>query len=141
MKAVRLSGGLDRCSGRVEIHRNGSWGTVCDHCWNERLATVACSTLGCGTPATKFTQFDPPLAHSGGAKWYYTCPKGAHDLWQCLEVAESQNPVLCQRSKASGVICNGGWHVFFFASFKPLGSPNGELKTWATSTIFSPSFA
>lgn len=108
MKAVRLSGGLDRCSGKVEIHRNGSWGTVCDYCWNERLASMVCSMLGCGS-SVKFSQFNPPLAHNDGTKWYYMCRPGVPDLWHCGELKGSDNPFACQGSKASGVICNGGW--------------------------------
>lgn len=112
MKAIRLSGGLDRCSGKVEIHRNGSWGTVCDHCWNHNMASIVCSMLGCGAPATKYSQFNPPLAHNNGTKWYYMCTLNAANLWQCRALKESQNPVLCQGSKASGVVCNGRWNMF-----------------------------
>lgn len=116
MKAIRLSGGLDRCSGKVEIHRNGSWGTVCDYCWNVRTASMVCSMLGCGATATKFSQFNPPLAHNPGTKWFYMCTHGAPHLWQCREVTESQNPHLCQGSKASGVICNGRRDMFLSLS-------------------------
>lgn len=109
MKAIRLSGGLDRCSGKVEIHRNGSWGTVCDNCWYEHIATLVCSMLGCGTAPKKFSQFNPPLVHNHGAKWYYICQPGSRDLWQCVEWEESTKPHLCVSSKASGVVCDGGW--------------------------------
>lgn len=109
MRAIRLSGGLDRCSGKVEIHRNGSWGTVCDHCWNERMASMVCSMLGCGTTAKRFSQFNPPLAHNHGAQWFYMCHSGARDLWQCKEQEGSTNRYLCESSKASGVVCKGGW--------------------------------
>lgn len=112
MKALRLSGGLDRCSGKVEIHRNGSWGTVCDHCWNSVVASTVCSTLGCGVPATIYSQFNPPLIHNHGTKWFYMCRRGVPDLWQCAELKESQNPGLCQGSKASGVVCNGRRDMF-----------------------------
>lgn len=110
MKAVRLSGGLDRCSGKVEIHRNGSWGTVCNNCWNEGLASMVCSMLGCGTTVTKFSQFNPPLAHNDATKWYYMCQSDVRDLWQCGERKESDLPILCEGSEASGVICNGEWN-------------------------------
>lgn len=127
MRAIRLSGGLDRCSGKLEVHRNGSWGTVCDNCWNERVASVVCATLGCGAAPEKISQFDPPLPHNAAAKWFYICGSTAQNLWQCREWEHNQNPYLCVLSKASGVICRGGWDTspaigplmeFFFCTLK-----------------------
>ncbi|XP_051811023.1 deleted in malignant brain tumors 1 protein-like isoform X3 [Acanthochromis polyacanthus] len=104
MRAVRLSGGLDRCSGKVEIHRNGSWGTVCDNCWNKDMASIVCSMLNCGSQPAQFSQFVPPLAHNNGTKWFYQC-RSHQSLWQCKEFFN--RPHLCASSKASGVVCNG----------------------------------
>ncbi|XP_041811978.1 T-cell differentiation antigen CD6-like isoform X2 [Chelmon rostratus] len=105
MRAIRLTGGLDRCSGKVEIHRNGSWGTVCDNCWNIDMASMVCSMLQCGTKPTKISQFLPPLAHNNGTLWYYLCFSNAQSLWQCKEIINKTH--LCVSSKASGVVCNG----------------------------------
>ncbi|KAM8841372.1 T-cell differentiation antigen CD6-like isoform 2-T2 [Spinachia spinachia] len=104
-RAVRLSGGLDRCSGKVEVHRNGSWGNVCDNCWNKKLASMVCSMLRCGTEPLKFSQFLPPLALNDGPLWFYLCGRNMQSLWECKEVVNPPN--LCVTSKASGVICNG----------------------------------
>ncbi|TWW65130.1 T-cell differentiation antigen CD6 [Takifugu flavidus] len=107
MRAVRLTGGLDRCSGRVEIHRNGSWGTVCDNCWNKKLASMVCSMLQCSTEAFQVSQFVPPLLHKNNdTQWFYACYGNERNLWECQE--KSNKPHLCKYSKASGVICNGG---------------------------------
>ncbi|XP_078064498.1 scavenger receptor cysteine-rich domain-containing protein DMBT1-like, partial [Mustelus asterias] len=46
---VRLVDGNDVCSGRVEVHRNRSWGTVCDQDWEQNDAEVVCRMLNCGT--------------------------------------------------------------------------------------------
>ncbi|XP_010778138.1 T-cell differentiation antigen CD6-like [Notothenia coriiceps] len=105
MRAVRLTGGQDRCSGKVEIHRNGSWGTLCDNCWNKDMSSMVCAMLQCGTEPEKFTQFVPPLAHNNGTLWYYSCPKKVQNMWQCIEFVNKTH--LCISSKASGVICKG----------------------------------
>ncbi|XP_069741458.1 neurotrypsin [Narcine bancroftii] len=43
---LRLVGGRDSSEGRLEIYRNGAWGTVCDDKWTERNTRVVCRQLG-----------------------------------------------------------------------------------------------
>ncbi|RXM31638.1 T-cell differentiation antigen CD6 [Acipenser ruthenus] len=102
-KAVRLSGGLDRCSGRVEIHRNGSWGTVCDSVWGEDEGRVVCSMLGCGDQV-QVSGFYNTFKHNTTLKWFYQCTTNVRSLWDCKEFAN--NPHLCKESSAAAVVCS-----------------------------------
>lgn len=43
--ALRLVNGADGYYGRVEIHHNGIWGTICIDDFNDKVADVICRQL------------------------------------------------------------------------------------------------
>jgi len=43
---VRLVGGNSSQEGRLEVYHDGVWGSVCDHGFNDKEASVVCRSLG-----------------------------------------------------------------------------------------------
>ena len=55
---VRLVDGGSSNQGRVEVHYNGRWGTVCSNDgWNDKYASLVCAQLGFG-PSGETANFE-----------------------------------------------------------------------------------
>ena len=52
--SIRLQGGSTSMNGRVEVCRNGDWGTVCHDYWSTVDSDVACRQLGFSNSGTNF---------------------------------------------------------------------------------------
>ncbi|XP_019202947.1 deleted in malignant brain tumors 1 protein-like [Oreochromis niloticus] len=103
---IRLAGPQSaRCSGRVEIFYNNSWGTVCDDGWDINDAEVVCRELNCGTAlnATKFGHF----GERRGQIWLddVSCSGSERSVTKCQHRGFGKHN--CTHSKDSGVICSG----------------------------------
>uniref|UniRef100_A0AAZ1X9F5 SRCR domain-containing protein n=1 Tax=Oreochromis aureus TaxID=47969 RepID=A0AAZ1X9F5_OREAU len=103
---IRLAGsGSTRCSGRVEIYHNNSWGTVCDDGWDLNDAEVVCRELNCGSalqalPSTYF-------GAGTGQIWLdnVTCSGNESSLTECQHRAFGSHN--CVHGQDAGVICSG----------------------------------
>uniref|UniRef100_A0AAZ1Y2X7 SRCR domain-containing protein n=1 Tax=Oreochromis aureus TaxID=47969 RepID=A0AAZ1Y2X7_OREAU len=103
---IRLTGsGSTRCSGRVEVYHNNSWGTICDDGWDLNDAEVVCRQLNCGSALEV-----PPSAHFGagtGQIWldHVTCSGNESSLTECQHSGFGSNT--CEHGQDAAVICSG----------------------------------
>ncbi|KAM9001927.1 CD5 antigen-like [Sarcophilus harrisii] len=83
---VRLVGGHNRCNGRVELQKNGQWGTVCDDHWTNETVAMVCQELQCG-PAVKVWagRLFPPKAPKDQPIWNLKCQGTEKTLAECEE--------------------------------------------------------
>ncbi|KAF1564063.1 hypothetical protein FQV10_0015981, partial [Eudyptes schlegeli] len=80
---LRVIGGKDGCSGRVEIWHQGSWGTVCDNSWDVADANVVCRQLGCGSAVSALSE--AAFGEGTGPIWLEEvhCKGTELSLWDC----------------------------------------------------------
>lgn len=93
--SVRLVNGSGRCSGRLEIHSNQSWWSVCEEDLDRNDAQVVCRELGCGAPG---------LLQGG------LYGDGEAPVWTSeLQCEGNESKVLdCNRSSSAGKTCSSG---------------------------------
>ncbi|XP_041032841.1 deleted in malignant brain tumors 1 protein-like [Carcharodon carcharias] len=102
---IRLVNGTNMCSGRVEVYRKSSWGTVCSKGWDINATSVVCRVLNCGT-ALSVTQ-NTSYGEGTGDIWLkdVRCDGREFSLDQC-----SANPQVgdtCRHMEDIGVTCSG----------------------------------
>ncbi|MEQ2192272.1 hypothetical protein XENOCAPTIV_009395 [Xenoophorus captivus] len=99
---VRLAGPT-RCSGRVEVLFNNTWGTVCDDSWDLNDAAVVCRQMGCGLPQTAF--IGARFGEGTGPIWLTNvgCSGKEDSLTDCSHSGFGMNS--CGHAEDAGVIC------------------------------------
>ncbi|NXR37053.1 C163A protein, partial [Zosterops hypoxanthus] len=80
---LRVMGGEDECSGRVEMWHQGSWGTICDDAWDMADANVVCRQLGCGSAVSALSE--AAFGEGTGPIWLEKvhCKGTELSLWDC----------------------------------------------------------
>lgn len=104
-KELRLTGGENKCSGRVEVKVQEEWGTVCNNGWDMDVVSVVCRQLGCPT-AIKATGWANFSAGSGRI-WmdHVSCRGNESALWDCKHDGWGKHN--CTHQQDAGVTCSG----------------------------------
>ncbi|XP_076860600.1 antigen WC1.1-like [Brachyhypopomus gauderio] len=100
---LRLRGAEGSCSGRLEVHHNAVWGSVCGDQWDIRDAEVVCRQLGCG----KALRADGSAASGAGegVMWLnrVKCRGDEIHLWDCSYSLQKHTD--CSHNKYARVTC------------------------------------
>ena len=101
---IRLVDGETPYSGRVEIYRNGVWGTVCNDNWsiNTNNAEVVCQQLGFGTGG--IVHYDTPEGTGPILMDDVQCGDSQNSLFACAHSGFGYHN--CYHFEDVGVTCN-----------------------------------
>ena len=103
LHVVRLVNGTTEYEGRVEVHYNGQWGTVCDDGWDLNDAQVVCRQLGFGSAIA--TSDDAFYGQGSGPIWLNSvnCYGTELNIQNCLHSGWEIND--CSHGEDASVKC------------------------------------
>ena len=106
---VRLVNGPTEYEGRVEVHYNREWGTVCDDGWDLNDAQVVCNELGFGLAVV--ARHNASYGEGSGRIWigHLNCVGTEESIRKCSHRGWGNET--CSHSKDAGVKCNRGTYV------------------------------
>ncbi|XP_065071306.1 lysyl oxidase homolog 2B-like [Rhopilema esculentum] len=101
---IRLRAGYRYSEGRVEVFREGVWGTICDDNWDIRDANVVCRQAGFGTAYEAVR--DAGIGAGFGRIWMdeVNCTGNEHDVRNCAHGGWKQSD--CGHNEDAGVRCH-----------------------------------
>ncbi|XP_041430357.1 uncharacterized protein LOC108700685 isoform X2 [Xenopus laevis] len=112
---IRLVGSSKSCEGRVEIKKNGEWGTVCEHLIhhthypkNKLLALVICRQMGCMSSSAGTEHMTLKSFGSGAGKIFFNhlnCTGRESTLWDCKD-EPYYRPYCKSHDTDVGVVCS-----------------------------------
>jgi deleted-in-malignant-brain-tumors protein 1 len=103
---VRLVGGSNSSSGRVEVCANNVWGTICDEYWNDVDAVVVCRMLNFTGNAYAYQN-----AHFGQGSGSILldnvqCIGTEYSVFSCVhDIIGTYNYYDCPHYKDASVVC------------------------------------
>ncbi|XP_071170255.1 scavenger receptor cysteine-rich domain-containing protein DMBT1-like [Mytilus edulis] len=102
---IRLVGGILPSQGRVEVARDGVWGTICDNKWSQYDANVVCQQLGFGKGSIHISSY-----HGRGTGSVLMdslqCDGTESDIFDCPNLGWEVSDSACKdHSKDAGVSC------------------------------------
>ncbi|XP_069054891.1 scavenger receptor cysteine-rich type 1 protein M130-like isoform X2 [Lepisosteus oculatus] len=113
-RAARLAGGWDRCSGRLEVLRGTTWGSVCRSDFDRPSAEVVCRELHCGTleKVGRASYF----GRGGGPVWSgaLRCRGNESRIFFCPP--SPTNTTNCTLGEEAGLVCAGRDGLFGITS-------------------------
>uniref|UniRef100_A0A3B4BDF7 Soluble scavenger receptor cysteine-rich domain-containing protein SSC5D n=1 Tax=Periophthalmus magnuspinnatus TaxID=409849 RepID=A0A3B4BDF7_9GOBI len=107
---IRLVGGADRCTGRVEVRMGSVWGSVCAADWTVEKAETVCEVLECGQAVNVSSV--PHKTASPMSDPAQTCFSNTQSLKQCLNNGLPR--ATCAQDNDASLVCISDFFFLFF---------------------------
>ncbi|XP_039521396.1 scavenger receptor cysteine-rich type 1 protein M130 isoform X3 [Pimephales promelas] len=106
---MRLSDGLGRCSGRVELQWEGKWKSINSYGWTNEESNIVCEHLKCGQ-STSINKLLIEEKQNQLESWHFKCVNSKAKIYECLKEARTSKS---QRALNVKVICQKEELMFF----------------------------